>query len=85
MVAAMHDIAVASVNWPYKTVAILLVFRMALSTVIIPPLMRTTLGTPGKKLLTRIYTLTMEHHFFVMGLVFAALTIYLTLSGIRAL
>jgi hypothetical protein len=61
MVAAMHDIAVASVNWPYKTVAILLVFRMALSTVIIPPLMRTTLGTPGKTLLTSIYTLTMEH------------------------
>jgi len=27
----------------------------------------------------------MEHQFFVMGLVFATLTIYLTLSGIRAL
>ena len=81
----MHDIAVASVDWPYKAVVILLVFSMALSTVIIPPLMRTTLGTPGKKLLTRIYTLTMEHQFFVMGLVFATLTIYLTLSGFRAL
>ena len=81
----MHDIAVASFDWPYKTVAILLVFNMALSTVIIPPLMRTTLGTPGKTLLLRIYTLTMEHHFFVMGLMFAALTIYLTLYGIRAL
>ena len=78
----MHEIAVASFDWPYKTVAILLVFSMALSTVIIPPLMRTTLGTPGKTLLLRIYTLTMEHHFFVMGLVFAALTIYLTLYGI---
>jgi hypothetical protein len=85
IVAAMHDIAVASVDWPYKAVVILLVFSMALSTVIIPPLMRTTLGTPGKTLLTRIYTLTMEHQFFVMGLVFATLTIYLTLSGIRAL
>jgi len=85
IVAAMHDIAVASIEWPFKAVVTLLVFTLALSTVILPPLMRTALGTPGKTVLTKIYTLTMKHQFFVMGIVFAALTVYLTLSGIRAL
>ncbi len=85
IIPAMHDIAVAEVDWLFKAAVTLLVFALALSTLILPPLMRTALGTPGKSLLTKIYTFTMHHQFVIMGFVFGVLTIYLALSGLRAL
>ena len=72
IVAAMHDIAVAEINWPLKTVVTLIVFTITLSAMTLPPLVRTALGMPGKAVLTKIYTLTMEHQFFVRCILFAA-------------
>jgi len=62
-----------------------LVFALALSTLIIPPLMRTALGNTDKKLLSDLYTFTMNHQFTIMGVVFGLLTVYLAISGVRAL
>ena len=85
IIPAMHDIAVANVDWPIKAAVTVLVFALALSTLIIPPLMRTALGNTDKKLLSDLYTFTMNHQFTIMGVVFGLLTVYLAISGVRAL
>ncbi len=85
IIPAMHDIAVANVDWPIKAAVTLLVFALALSALTLPPLLRTALGNPGKELLTKIYTFTMNRQFIIMGVVFTLLTIYLVISGINSL
>lgn len=52
LVAATHDILVTELDCPFKAGTTLIVFTIALSTVILPPLMPTVLEMPGKKLLT---------------------------------
>jgi hypothetical protein len=85
IVPAMHDIGVADISWPLKLGVTALVFVLALSPLLLPPLMRTGLGTPGKELLKKIYTFTMNHQFTIMGSIFSLLTVYLLVSGLNAL
>ena len=85
IIPAMHDIAVADVPWPYKFGVSGLLFALALSPLLVPPALRSILGTRGKKYLRATYEFTMTHQFTIMGVVFLALTAYLTWSGLHEL
>jgi hypothetical protein len=85
IVPAMHDIGVADISWLLKLGVTALVFTLALSPLLFPPLMRTALGPTGRALLRKIYTFTMNHQFTIMGVIFSLLTVYLLVSGLNAL
>ena len=85
LIPAMHDIAVANVPWPFKFGFSGLLFALALSPLIVPPAMRSILGSRGKRYLRSTYEFTMNRQFTIMGVVFMALTIYLAWSGIQEL
>lgn len=85
IIPAMHDVGVADISWPIKVAVTALVFALALSPILIPPLMRTALGAPGRALLNKVYTFTMSHQFTIMGVIFGLLTFYLLMSGLKAL
>jgi len=84
IIPAMHDIGVAEISWPLKVAVTAIVFTLALSPLLIPPLMRTALGKPGKSMLRKVYTFTMSHQFTIMGVIFGLLTFYLMITGLSA-
>jgi hypothetical protein len=85
LVPAMHDIGVADISWPLKLGVTALVFILALSPLLAPPLMRSALGSRGKASINRLYTFTMNHQLTIMGVIFSLFTFYLLISGLNAL
>lgn len=83
LIPAIHEIGVADIDWPFKVAITLLVLALALSGLIIPPVLRVVLGHRHSDVLQRIYAFTMRNQFRIMAVVFAVLALFLLMSGLR--
>lgn len=81
LVPAIHDVAVASLSWPEQAIAVLLVLVLALSPVLVPPVVRLVGGRRTDHALDRIYRFTMTHQLQIGAVVATAFAVYLLVVG----
>ncbi len=85
LIPAIHDIAVAQVNIVEKVVVLVVLYTLALSGVLLPPVARIVLGRRSNDSMARIYRFTMDHQFQIAGVVAAVFVVYLTVTGFSQL
>lgn len=81
LVPAMHDIAVAEVAWFMQPIAVVLVLVLALSPVLVPPVVRAIGGARADRALERVYRFTMAHQLQIGGAVAVVFAVYLLVIG----
>lgn len=82
MAPALHDIAVSGTDVTLQVVLVLVVFALALSPVLAPPLARLVLGHRSDAAFARIYRFTMDHQFALVGAVASAIGAFLVITGV---
>jgi Sap, sulfolipid-1-addressing protein len=82
MAPALHDIAVSGTDVILQVVLVLVVFALALSPVLAPPLARLVLGHRSDAVFARTYRFTMDHQFQLVGAVALAIGIFLVVTGV---
>ena len=81
LVPALHDIAVEP-HLPSKVVALAVLYALALSPVLVPPVLRLLLDRRAHDPMQRLYRFTMDHQFPLVGGVAALIGGYLVVSGV---
>jgi hypothetical protein len=82
---ALHDIAVADLNMAEQGVLLVVLYALALSPVLVPPLLRTVLGHRADAIFGRAYRFTMGHQFQLVGSMAVVIGAYLILTGVLRL
>ena len=85
LVPALHDIAVSPTNIIERTVALVVLYGLALIGVLAPPAARLILGQRASGAMKGIYRFTMDYQFQIVGTVAAVMTVYLVISGLSQL
>ena len=81
LVPAIHDIAVAPLLWPEQALAVVLVLMLALSPVIVPPVVRMVGGHRADRALDDVYRFTMTHQLQIGAVVATVFAVYLLAIG----
>jgi hypothetical protein len=79
---ALHDIAVADINVMEQAVLLVVLFGLALSPVLAPPLVRQVLGHRADRFFTSAYRYTMGHQFQLVGSMAAVIGAFLIVTGL---
>lgn len=82
LVPAMHDIATAGLALVPTVVIAAAVFALALSPVLVPPLLKQAGGRRADAALSGIYRFTMDHQLAIAGIVCAVLAAYCLAVGV---
>jgi hypothetical protein len=82
---ALHDIAVAPINVAEQAVLLAVLYGLALSPVLVPPLLRVVLGHRANGFFTRTYRFTMSHQFELVGGMAGVIGCYLIVTGLLRL
>lgn len=78
---ALHDIAVAPINLAEQTALILVLYALALSPVLGPPMVRVVFGHRADAFFRQVYRFTMDHQFQLMGAMCILIGGYLVVTG----
>lgn len=81
LVPAIHDVAVAPLAWPEQALGVLLVLVLALSPVLVPPVVRLVGGRRADRGLDDVYRFTMTHQLQIGAVVAAVFAVYLLAIG----
>lgn len=81
LIPAIHDVSVAPVGLPERALAALLVFVLALSPVLLPPVVRLVGGRRTDRVLDDVYRFTMTHQLQIGAAVAAVFAVYLLVVG----
>lgn len=82
LIPALHDIAVSGLAWPEQAGLLVVLYALALSPVLVPPLLRLAFGHRLDPGFARVYRFTMDHQFVLVGLMAAVIGLYLVISGL---
>lgn len=85
LVPATHDIATSAVDFVGKVIALLIVFALAMSPVLVPPLVRLFTGDHSNGAMAKVYRFTMDHQMKIGGTVAAVFACYLIAVGVETL
>lgn len=82
---AIHDIAVSGVDLVIEALLLVLLFALALSPVLAPPVARLMFGHRADEAFGSVYRFTLKHQFPIMGAVAAVIGLYLGITGVAML
>jgi hypothetical protein len=82
---AIHDIAVSGVDVVVETLLLVLLFALALSPVLAPPLARLLFGHRADQAFGALYRFALDHEFRIMSAMAAVIGIYLGVTGLSML
>ena len=84
LLPAVRDISSAEIDVFYQGIALIVLYVLALSPVIVPPLWRLVRGAKATASLGRLYRFTMDHQVEILATVFAIFAVYCTVIGVGA-
>jgi hypothetical protein len=73
MLPALHDIATAGLWWPIALLLLGVLYVLALTPVLVPPLARLIIGQPAVKVMQKVYRFVMDHQFRIVGVMFVVI------------
>ena len=76
LLPAIRDISSAGIDIFWQIIAVAVLYFLALSPVIVPPLLRLIRGDKAAVSLGRLYRFTMNHQFEILATVFAVFALY---------
>lgn len=85
LVPAIHDITVSGIDVVVEILLLLLLFALALSPVLAPPVARLLFGHRADQVFQALYRFTLDHEFQIMGGVAAVIGLYLGATGLAML
>ena len=84
LLPAIHDISSAGIDIFWQLIAVGVLYFLALSPVIVPPLWRLIRGDKATVSLGHLYRFTMDHQFQILATVFGAFALYCIVIGAGA-
>ncbi len=82
LVPAVRDISASGVSIVFQAIALIFMYFLALSAVILPPLWRLIRGEKATVSLGRLYRFTMNNQFQILAVVFSIFAVYCTVIGV---
>jgi len=82
LLPAIHDISTAGLDLFWQLIAVAVLYFLALSPVIVPPLWRLIRGEKATVSLGHLYRFTMNHQFQILASVFSLFAIYCVVIGV---
>jgi hypothetical protein len=84
LLPAIHDISSSGIELFWQLIAVGVLYFLALSPVIVPPLWRLIRGEKATVSLGKLYRFTMDHQFEILATVFAIFALYCVVIGVGA-
>lgn len=84
LIPAIHDISSAGIEPFWQLIAVGVLYFLALSPVIVPPLWRLIRGEKATVSLGHLYRFTMDHQFEILATLFAIFAVYCAVIGVGA-
>ena len=82
LLPAIHDIASSGIDVVRQIITVGVLYFLALSPVIVPPLWRLIRGDKATVSLGRLYRFTMNHQFEILAIVFSVFAVYCIVIGV---
>ncbi|GAB2821072.1 hypothetical protein GCM10027022_09140 [Alpinimonas psychrophila] len=82
LLPAIHDISSSGIELFWQIIAVGVLYFLALSPVIVPPLWRLIRGAKATVSLGHLYRFTMDHQFEILAIVFAIFAVYCAVIGV---
>lgn len=82
LLPAIRDISSAGIDVIWQILVMVVLYFLALSPVIVPPLWRMIRGEKAAVSLGRLYRFTMDHQFEILATVFAIFALYCIIVGV---